>query len=171
MSHCFFIQNQNKDDYNPVSPLHTTCPTLSLAQEMTSGSRSRMPVSRSCSSLWQSQHGGSYGGGGELRLRLAAVEQHRIRPAQRLQPTVLPRREQLRPDTMRHQRRVPAFRTAGQELHQCVGDPEEGTGDTWTHHIIRKHTVYCGDQVAGNAPNHRQTRLNSYQKLDTLKRR
>jgi len=67
------------------------------------------------------------------------VELHRVRPAQRLQPAVLPGREQLLPDPGAAERGPPAVRPAGQEPHQHVGDPEEGRARATgaTRHVTR----------------------------------
>lgn len=73
-----------------------------------------------------SKHGGSSGGGNQQRFGLPALELHRLRPPQRLQPALLPGRQLCGPEPRRPAGGVSAQRAAGEELHQCVGDPEEG---------------------------------------------
>lgn len=70
--------------------------------------------------------GGSSGGPAEQRFGVPAVELHRVRPAQRLQSALVPRREQRRAQPHGARRGVPAVRAARQELHQRVGAAEKG---------------------------------------------
>lgn len=104
------------------SLLSPTCSIMHLGQEILAR------TSGLCVYCVESiQHGGSFGGNSELRFGFSAVELDRVRPAQRLQPALIPGREQLGPDSSRSSWTVPDVGPARQELHQCVGGPEEGT--------------------------------------------
>lgn len=70
--------------------------------------------------------GGSTGSDCEQRLGLAVVERVGAGPPQRVQPAFLPRREQRGPRPDAAGGPLPAVGAAGQELHQRVGDPQEG---------------------------------------------
>lgn len=70
--------------------------------------------------------GGSRGSDREQRLGLAAVERVGTGPPQRLQSALLPRGEQRGPRPYAAGGPLPAVGAAGQELHQRLGDPQEG---------------------------------------------
>lgn len=97
-----------------------TCPRMHIAPDLKRGDF-RCPADIAL------QDGGSPRSDPELRFEFSVVEPDRVRPPQRLQPSVIPGGEQLGPDAHPPPRAVHPVGPAGQELHQRVGDPEEGT--------------------------------------------
>lgn len=111
-------------------------------------------------------HGGSSGGDRQLGLGLSALELLGLRPAQRLQPALIPGGQQLRADTHGAPGGVPAVRAAGEELHQRVGDSEEGEEQTITTPSLHSFIYSFIHSFRGEAPSHQTQNETDSEKIN-----